>query len=57
VRLLLAVIVLLIAGLLAQAIFDSAIGAWVAFAVFFAILVMRLPGLIGAWPDGFDGDD
>jgi hypothetical protein len=60
VRLVLAVLVLLVAGLLAQAIFDSAIGAWVAFGAVFAILVMRLLGLIGGWPadwpDSPDGD-
>jgi uncharacterized membrane protein len=60
VRLVLAVLVLLVAGLLAQAIFDSAIGAWIAFAVFFVLLAMRLLGLTGAWPadwpDSSDGD-
>jgi hypothetical protein len=61
VRLLLAVIVVLVVGLLAQAILDSAIGAWIAFAAVFAIVVMRLLGVIGAWPadwpDISDGDE
>jgi hypothetical protein len=56
-RLVLAVLFLLVAGLLAQAILDSAIGAWVAFVAVFAILVMRLFGLTGEWPDGLGGDD
>jgi hypothetical protein len=44
VRLLLAVVVLLILGLLAESIFDSAIGAWIAVGSLVAIVAIRQPG-------------
>jgi hypothetical protein len=50
VRLLLAVLILLILGLLAQGILDSAVGAWIAFGSLIAIVAMKLLGWIGLWP-------
>lgn len=59
-RVLFAVLVLLIVGLLAEAIFDSAVGAWVAFGSLMAIIAMKALGGIGLWPDSWpdliDGD-
>ena len=55
-RLLLVVLILLIGGLLAEGIFDSAIGAWVAFGALVAVLAVRAPSGLGLGPDVFDGD-
>ena len=61
VRLLLIVLLLLIVGLLAEGIFDSAVGAWIAFGSLMAIVVMKALGWFGLWPadwpDIFDGGD
>jgi hypothetical protein len=60
VRLLLPLLTLLILGLLAQAIFDSAIGGWFAFGSFMAIVAVKALGWIGVWPEDwpdFDGGD
>jgi hypothetical protein len=49
-RMLLAIVVLLVLGLLAQDTFDSAIGAWVAFGAVIALVAMKFFGWIGVWP-------
>ena len=59
-RLLFAVVVLLILGLLAQDTFDSAIGAWVAVGAVVALVAMKFFSWIGVWPSDwpdFDGGD
>jgi hypothetical protein len=61
VRVLLAVLILLVLGLLAEAVFDSAVGAWIAFGSLTAIVVIKALGWVGLWPADwpqvFDGDD
>jgi uncharacterized membrane protein YeaQ/YmgE (transglycosylase-associated protein family) len=46
-------VLILVAGLLAQDILDSAIGAWVALGVIGVLVVLRLVGSFGGvdWPD------
>ena len=48
-------------GLLAQAFFDSAIGAWIAFGSLAVLLAMRFAAWAGLWPadwpEFFDTDD
>lgn len=60
-RILLVALILLVLGLLAEGLVDSAIGAWIAFGSLMAIVAMKLVGWIGLWPadsaDIFDGGD
>ncbi len=60
-RIVLVVLALLILGLLAEGVFDSAVGAWIAFGSLMAIIVMKMLGWVGLWPadwpDIFDGGD
>jgi len=61
VRFLFAIVVVLIVGLLLEGIFDSAVGAWAAFAALVTLVALRLVGLLGFWPadwpDIFDDGD
>ena len=50
VRILFALLVVLVLALLAEAVFDSAIGAWVALGSVFAIAALRILGWVGIWP-------
>ena len=45
-------------ALVAQAVWDSAIGAWTAFGLVFVLLVVRVLALVPGMPDWwpFDGD-
>ena len=56
VRYLAVLLVLLVGGLIAQALWDSAIGAWVAIGALFAIALVRLVGWIGIWPSDWPDD-
>jgi hypothetical protein len=59
-RVLFSVLILLVLGLLAEGIFDSAIGAWVAFGALMSIVALRLLGWVGLWPADWPdlfGDD
>lgn len=50
VRILFVVMIVLVLGLLAEGVFDSAIGAWVAFGALMAVVAIKLLGWIGLWP-------
>jgi hypothetical protein len=50
VRLLFAVVILMVIGLLAEAIFDSAVGAWIAFGSVIALVAIGVLGKVGLWP-------
>jgi hypothetical protein len=56
--LVLAFFLVLVAALVSQAVWDSAVGAWIAFGAVFVMLAARLlgrlPGMPDWWP--FDGD-
>lgn len=60
-RLLLLVLVILTGALLAEALFDSAIGAWIAVGAVFAIVAIRILSWLSLWPadwpELFDGGD
>lgn len=53
-------VVVLTAALISEAMWDSAVGAWVAVGAVFAILAVRmlawLSGMPDWWPFGGDGD-
>ena len=50
VRFLFAVLALLILGLLAQSVLDSAVGAWIAFGSLMVVVLIQLVGWLGLWP-------
>jgi hypothetical protein len=60
VRVVFVVLGLLVVGLLAQGVSDSAVGAWIAFGAVVAVVAIWLLGRVGAgpanWPDVFGGD-
>lgn len=49
-RLLLVLVAILVVGLLAQAVFDSAVGAWAAVGALTGIVACKVLGWIGLWP-------
>jgi hypothetical protein len=61
VRLLFAVVILMVIGLLAEAIFHSAVGAWIAFGSVIAFVAIGVLGKVGlwpaSWPGSFGGED
>lgn len=58
-HLLLVLVVILLVGRLAQAVFDGAVGAWAAVGALTGIVACKVLGWMGVWPadwpDAFDG--